>query len=138
MAQLSITNVLKTRQAQRVEENLEIGEIWFYSPGSNYTNFNSGFCWRAPGTGTATIEAWGPGGPGARMCCCGYGLPANAGAYVKKTIAVNSTCYVCGTIGFPQYAHSLCHSGCSDPTGLCWCGCGTNGCSCARGGRGGN
>ena len=139
MAARSLTNVLRTAAAAspRVEENLEVGEIWSYTPGTFYTNFVSGFCWRAPGTGTAVIEAWGPGGPGARMCCCGYGLPGNSGAYAKKTVTVTSGCYVCGTIGFPAYSHVLCHSGCSDPTGLCWFGSGTNGCVCARGGRGG-
>ena len=133
----SLVTILKNRAPIRVEDNLETGQVWLYTAGTEYTNFNSGFCWRAPGTGTAVIEAWGAGGPGSRMCCCGYGLPGNAGAYVKKTITVQSGCYICGSVGFPAYASSLCFSGCGDASCICWFGCGTNGCICARGGRGG-
>ena len=35
------------------------------------------------GGGEATIEMWGAGGSGARMCCCGGGIPGNAAGYPK-------------------------------------------------------
>lgn len=134
----SLRSVLLSRAPAKVEENLETGEIWAYTPGTYYTGFQSGFCWRAPAAGTAIIESWGAGGSGSRMCCCGYGLPGNAGAYAKKTITVDTSSRVCGCIGFPWYAHELCFSRCGDPTGLCWFGAsGTNGCICTQGGRGG-
>ena len=36
-----------------------------------------------PHGGEATIEMWGAGGSGARMCCCGGGIPGNAAGYSK-------------------------------------------------------
>lgn len=119
------------------EEHLERGRIWVFTPGNNYTNYQ--ICWRAPAKGTAVIEIWGAGGSGARMCCCGGGLPGNAGAYSKKTIQVNANCYVCGAVGFScGNADAICFRGCSDPTGVTWTGnCGASGCMCAQGGAGG-
>ena len=61
------------------EENLERGEIYSYTPGTDYNNFCQGVCWVAPANGTAVIEIWGAGGSGAKMCCCGFGLPGNPG-----------------------------------------------------------
>ena len=49
--------------------------------------------------GTAIIEVWGAGGSGARMCCCGDGLTGNAGAYVKKTITVETGDTMTGCTG---------------------------------------
>lgn len=119
------------------EQNLERGKIWVYTPGNNFTNQN--ICWTAPATGTAVIEMWGAGGSGARMCCCGGGLPGNAGAYTKKTIRVNAGCFVCGSVGMScGNADGLCFRGCSDASGLYWYGnCGASGCMCAQGGAGG-
>lgn len=136
---------LKTLLAQRLyqagsftEDNLDQGEIYTFTPGNIRTNFCGGFCWRAPGSGTAVIEVWGAGGSSARMCCCGVGLPGNAGAYSKKCISVASGCYVTGTIGFAcGDASTISFRGCSESTCICWFGNGTNGCICAQGGRGG-
>ena len=75
----SLKGLLTNRNpAEMIEENLETGYIYVWSPGTNYTNFCNGVCWKAPAAGTAHIEIWGAGGSGARMCCCGDGLPGNA------------------------------------------------------------
>ena len=95
----SFQNLIRSRVAGRVEENLETGKIYVFTPGTMYTNFCTGFCWNPPGTGTAVIEAWGAGGSGAQMCCCGGGTPGNAGAYSRRTIQVTATDFVRGTIG---------------------------------------
>lgn len=134
----SLQLLVRARQPGREEENLQQGRVWVYAPGTMYTNFCSGFCWKAPGSGTAEIEIWGAGGSGAEMCCCGFGLPGNAGAYSKKTITVDSSSRVYGSIGFScGNADDLCFRGCSDSTGLCWIGSTGNGCMCASGGKGG-
>lgn len=134
---ISLKAALRDRHPVATEENLETGEIWMYTSGTSSANLFSGFCWQAKATGTAIIESWGAGGPGSRMCCCGWGLPGNSGAYNRKTISVVSGCYVCGCIGNPPCSSSLCFQGCGDPTMLCWFGSGTSGCMCAEGGRGG-
>jgi hypothetical protein len=67
------------------ESNLEKGRIYVYTPGTNYSrHIWCGFCFHPEVSGTAVVEIWGAGGSGAEMCCCGFGLPGNAGAYVKK------------------------------------------------------
>ena len=77
----SLKGLLTTRNpAEMIEENLETGYIYSYTSGTNYSKFCNGICWTARVDGTATIEVWGAGGSGARMCCCGDGLPGNAGA----------------------------------------------------------
>jgi hypothetical protein len=133
----SIKTLIQPKVPVIQESNLDQGEIWVYSPGTSGSQFVSGFCWRAPGTGTAVIEAWGAGGPGARMCCCGMGIPGNSGSYTKKTISVISGCYVCGSIGSSPTSATLNFAGCGDPTRLCWFGSGTSGCICSEGGMGG-
>ena len=135
----SLKGLLTNRNpAEMIEENLETGYIYVWSPGTNYTNFCNGVCWKAPAAGTAHIEIWGAGGSGARMCCCGDGLPGNAGGYAYKKITVEADDTLTGCTGMPCYAHSLCHSGCSNPTGICWVTQNNgNGCMCARGGYGG-
>ncbi len=120
------------------ETNLLSGKIYVYGEGTQQANLWCGFCWISPGTGTAKIEIWGAGGSSSRMCCCGFGLPGNAGAYSSRTVNVISGCYICGCIGRAcNNPSSLCERGCSDPTMLCWFGSGTNGCMCAQGGRSG-
>jgi hypothetical protein len=121
------------------EENLERGEVYSFTPGTDYNNFCQGLCWCAPANGTAVIEIWGAGGSGAEMCCCGFGLPGNPGAYAKKTIQMNEGCYICGFVGMAcGNATDLCFRGCSQATCLCWRGNGGQaGCMCAQGGRGG-
>jgi len=83
----TLTQLLGNRELA-FEDNLEKGRIWVYSEGNMYTGFCNGFCWKPPGTGTAVIEIWGAAGSGAKMCCCGAGLPGNPPAYVKKTVCV--------------------------------------------------
>lgn len=135
----SLKTLLKTKynNVSNQEENLETGQIWVYQQANIRTKLPYGFCWKAPSAGTAVIEAWGAGGSAGRMCCCGFGVPGNSGSYSKKTIRVTTGCYVCGDIGFSCGNTDLCFRGCSEPTVLCWFGCGTNGCICAQGGRGG-
>jgi len=146
MAQ-SLNTLVRQKTQDRVEDNLETGQVFVFSHGTMYTpmcgNGYTGFCWKAPGTGTAVIELWGAGGSGAKMCCCGGGTPGNAGAYVRKTISVNSSTYICGCPGMScGNADALCYRGCSDPTGVTWLnGTGVIGpataCLCAQGGNGG-
>jgi len=138
----TLKNLLKTRLdfIASDESNLEQGQIWVYAPSNNYTNFHTGICWVAPADGTAVIEIWGAGGSGAKMCCCGGGLPGNPGAYSKKTITVAAGCYITGTAGFScGNADALCNrAGRSDATCITWNGnAGGSGCMCAQGGRGG-
>lgn len=123
----------------REEENLEQGKIWVYTPGTVRTNFHTGFCWIAPADGTAVIEIWGAGGSGVKMCCCGFGLPGNPGAYAKKTITVSAGCFVRGSVGMScGNSDALCFRGCSEASCVCWTGnTGSDGCMCAQGGRGG-
>lgn len=123
------------------EENLEKGQVWVFTEGNVYgTKFNTGVCWKSPGTGCAEIEIWGAGGSSAQMCCCGFGIQGNAGAYAKKTITgLTSSSFICGCIGFScANSSALCFRGCSEPSGLCWCvASGCAGCMCAQGGQGG-
>ena len=135
----SLQLLVRSRSIGRQEENLEKGRVWVYTPGTFYTPLHNGFCWLAPGTGTAVIEMWGAGGSGGRMCCCGGGIGGNAGAYTKRTIQVCAGKYVCGGIGLScGNADAICFRGCSDPSGLCWQGAASaNGCMCAQGGAGG-
>jgi hypothetical protein len=136
----SLQTLLKSRHpVGQDEQNLEKGTVFVFSPGTQYTEFCTGFCWQAPGTGTAVIEAWGPGGSGARMCCCGGGVPGNAGAYAKRTVPVCAGKFITGIPGFScGNASALCFRGCSLPTQLCWQGADdANGCMCAQGGAGG-
>lgn len=120
------------------EENLEQGRVWAWSPGNVRTNFCTGFCWTAPSAGCVTLELWGAGGSGGRMCCCGAGIPGNPGAYSKRSFAVATGCKICGSVGFScGNADGLCFRGCSEPTQACWFSTSTNGCMCAQGGRGG-
>ena len=53
----SLKGLLTNRNpAEMVEENLETGYIYVWSPGTNYTNFCNGVCWTAPAAGKAHIE----------------------------------------------------------------------------------
>ena len=120
------------------EENLEQGRVWVFTPSNVRTNFHTGFCWTAPAAGTAVIEVWGAGGSGARMCCCGRGLPGNSGAYVKRTIEVATGNAVSGVVGFScGNADAICFRGCSTASCVCWISSTTDGCICAQGGAGG-
>ena len=140
----SLTSILSSKQQSfsNIEQNLERGRISVYVHGTQFTNLPYGFCWQAPGRGIAVIEMWGASGSSAKMCCCGFGLPGNPGAYSKKTIEVDSGNYICGGVGRAcANSNDICFRGCSDASGLCWfgrdCRGATNGCMCAQGGRGG-
>lgn len=132
------------------EFNLEKGRVWSWVPGQSGSVMC--FCWCPPSAGVAVIEVWGAGGSSSRMCCCGYGLPGNAGAFSRKCICFSqkqSCCtYVCGMVDHACRQSELCFRGCSRPGVVCWrvgdaikngiCGgipC--DGCICAQGGRAG-
>ena len=134
----SLKSLLGSKNFTTDEVNLEQGRIWSYNNGTMYSRLCNGFCWRAPGGGEATIEMWGAGGSGARMSCCGGGIPGNAAGYSRRTISVASDCKICGSTGKScGNASSLCFRGCGESTGLCWFSTSGNGCMCAQGGRGG-
>lgn len=142
MAKLTSLLGSKTNVMYDAEQNLEKGRIWVYTHGTSLTDIPYGFCWQAPGCGIAVIESWGGSGSGAKMCCCGGGLPGNAAAYTEKTICVRPGNYVCGGIGRAcANSNDLCFRGCGSSTGYCWFGVSaqgaTNGCVCTQGGRGG-
>lgn len=136
----SFTSLVRDRIAQSFydEENLEKGRIWMFSEPNVRTKQYCCMCWQAPCCGCVVLEVWGAGGSGSRMCCCGGGLPGNAGAYSRKCFCVRQGCSVTGCIGLAcGNADALCFRGCSEPTAVCWFGSGTSGCICAQGGRGG-
>jgi hypothetical protein len=125
------------------EDMLEQGMVHFFTPSNVRTKLPYDVCWRAPADGVVQLEIWGAGGSGAKMCCCGGGIPGNPGAYSKKTICMTAGQLITGSMGYScGNSNDLCFRGCSEATGLCWSGCAvsdgsTNGCMCAQGGRGG-
>lgn len=134
----SLKSLLGSKNFTTPEENLEKGKIWTYNNGSMYSKYCNQFNWCSPGNGTVVVEAWGAGGSGSRMCCCGHGLPGNASAFVKKSFSVNGGGCVCGCMGKSCGNTDLCFRGCGEPTMLCWrSGSAANGCICSQGGRGG-
>ena len=138
----SLTTLLQTKYDFSVgnETNLEKGRIYQYASFSSRTmNFRCHVCWVAPSDGTATIEIWGAGGSGAEMCCCGFGIAGNPGAYSKKVITMAEGCFICAITGMPcRNEDDLCFRGCGEPTQVCWFGnAGGDGCMCAQGGMGG-
>lgn len=138
MASLRTLINSKVSGASSAEENLERGLVTTFTPTWEFTAGQMPFCWKSPGSGTVTVEIWGASGSGARMCCCGAGLPGNPGAYSKKTFSVNASSYICGLVGLScGNGGTLCFRGCSQATEICWVGSSSNGCMCAQGGRGG-
>lgn len=134
----SLQSLLGSKNFVQAETNLEKGKVWAFNNGSMYSRYCNCFCWNSPGNGTVVVESWGAGGSGSRMCCCGHGLPGNAGAYVKKTYSTNDGGYVVGCMGKSCGNTDLCFRGCSEPSQTCWRSGGSeNGCMCAQGGRGG-
>jgi hypothetical protein len=138
----SLRSLLGTKSNEFVsveEQNLEKGRIYVYTPGTVFgTSIWCGWCFHPEVSGVATIEMWGAGGSGAEMCCCGFGLPGNSGAYYKKTISMSPGDYVCGYPGFScGNADDLCFRGCSDASQMIYCVGGQCICACARGGKGG-
>ena len=137
----SLRSLLGTKQDAFVsvtEENLEKGRIYVYTPGTNYSRLWCGFCFHPDTSGTAVVEVWGAGGSGAEMCCCGFGTPGNAGAYVRKTVSMAPGDFICGYIGQScGNATALCFRGCSEATQVRFCIGGQETCACAEGGKGG-
>ncbi len=138
----SLTTLLQTKYDFVVgnETNLEKGRIYQYASfSSRQMNFRCHVCWVAPSDGTATIEIWGAGGSGAEMCCCGFGIAGNPGAYSKKVITMAEGCFICSILGMPcRNEDDLCFRGCGEPTQVCWFGnAGGDGCMCVQGGMGG-
>ena len=139
-----LSGLLASKSLQGQEQNVEVGSIKVFYPGNTCSapNVGAGFCWQSTGTGTAVIEIWGASGSSSRMCCCGFGLPGNAGGYAKKTIQVNAGDYICGQLGKScSNSDGLCSRGCSNCSNLYWTGrdkCNqTTGCMCASGGHAG-
>ena len=137
----SLKSLLGSKQDAFVsvtEENLEKGRIYVYTPGTNYSRLWCGFCFPPDTSGTAVVEVWGAGGSGAEMCCCGFGTPGNAGAYVRKTVSMAPGDFICGYIGQScGNATALCFRGCSEATQVRFCLGGSETCVCAEGGKGG-
>lgn len=142
----SLNAFLTRRQLVPLEDNQEEGRTDIFSIANVRNNWGQygGFIWKAPGTGRAVIEAWGAGGSGIIIPCCGGQLPGNTGAYVKKTLCVNSNTCICGLPGFACTGSNTCCLGitCSCYTGLCWNNAcdinnNTDGCICAEGGTSG-
>ena len=137
----SLKSLLGSKQDAFVsvtEENLEKGRIYVYTPGTNYSRLWCGFCFHPDTSGTAVVEVWGAGGSGAEMCCCGFGTPGNAGAYVRKTVSMAPGDFICGYIGQScGNATALCFRGCSEATQVRFCLGGSETCVCAEGGKGG-
>lgn len=135
----TLTQIL--HQRSRAQANLEKGTIYTFTPATALTQFRDNSCvgWIAPANGMAVIELWGASGSGARMCCCGFGLPGNPGGYVKKYQCVAAGDWIRGIIGMScGNADALCFRGCSQSTcmTICRVGCCCI-CLCAEGGRGG-
>ena len=134
----SLEALIKAKLPASSEENLESGRIYSFSEGNTYTKACNCWCWCPTTTGSAVIEVWGAGGSGAKMCCCGNGLPGNSGAYSKTTKAMTASDYMYGCTGFAcGNSDALCFRGCSEPTMVCMVAAAGNSCMCARGGKGG-
>lgn len=138
----ALTTLLRTRSLDlpSVELNLETGTIFAFAPGVDNASGagTKTFCWRSPGTGTVEIEIWGAAGSGARVCCCGGGVPGNPGAYSRKTISVTGTSFICGNVGLAcNNLSTQFYRGVSEPTCVCWQAGLTTGAMCANGGNGG-
>lgn len=137
----SLATLLESKLPVIQEEVLESGRIYSFQEGNVFTKVrNTCYVWCPTANGQAVIEIWGAGGSGAKMCCCGNGLPGNSGAYSRKTISVTPSNCLCMVTGFSCGNDVLCFRGCSDSTQLCWKGSdgiNPNGCMCAEGGKGG-
>ena len=92
----SLETLLKAKVPGGSEQNLETGRLYSFAEGNTYTKACKCWCWCPTATGVATIEVWGAGGSGAKMCCCGGGIPGNSGSYAKKEIAMTTSQYYVG------------------------------------------
>jgi hypothetical protein len=143
MATLS-TLLGKLSESTSVETNLEQGQVYAYTQGTQSSPFHIGIEFRHfTACGTAEIEVWGASGSGSRMCCCGIGLPGNPGAYSKKVVRVNPSSFLCFQTGMScGNASTLCMRGCSEATCMTLCTLDANNnntcsCICAQGGMAG-
>lgn len=106
----SLSNLLKTKQTLSdgstiidnfdsnyltVDTNLLEGSVYSF----NSFGSQESFCWQAPSAGKAIIEVWGASGSTPAIRCCGIGVPGNPGAYVKKTVELNSGSWISGDVG---------------------------------------
>jgi len=93
------------------------------------------FCWQAPSAGRVIIEAWGASGSVPAMCCCGIGIPGNAGGYVKKEQTVGAGSYITGRPGCSVTTSSICVGtrSCASQIIICDTATGST-CICAEGG----
>ena len=137
----TLTATKKSDFPQVTETNIESGQIYMYNTSPNYDPYYFGICFKPCASGTAIVEIWGAGGSSAHMCCCGFGMPANPGAYSKRSISLTCCGYICGQVGMScRNAGDLCFRGCGNSTGITYYPAGTSsgqGCMCAEGGRGG-
>lgn len=136
----SLRSFVQKSTVSAAETNLERGKVWAFTLGHVVGTYlyPGNFCWIAPANGTVTVEVWGAAGSGSRMCCCGYGLPGNPGAYAKKTYSVVTNCYICGCLGVSCGSGSgLCFRGCSTATTVCIACASTTAQICAQGGMAG-
>jgi len=142
----SLSSLITTRAANltATETNLEQGRLFvFHAPGE-YAGFRCNFCWNPTSAGRAVIEIWGSGGSGSRMCCCGPGVPGQAGGYSRRTVCFRNTGgFLTGNVGIScGNASALTFRGCSEATCIFLCtGSGAGNsciCMCAQGGYGGN
>ena len=141
----SLSSLLgKLTEANTVEDNLQQGQIYAYTQGTQSSPFHIGIEFRHfTACGTAEIEVWGASGSGSKMCCCGIGLPGNPGAYVKKVVKVNPSSFLCFQTGMScGNASQICMRGCSEATcmQLCTLDASNNNvcsCICSQGGMAG-
>ena len=118
-----LTDLLGNRELVK-EQQLERGRIFVFSEGNMYTSFCNCVCWRPPGVGCVVIDVWGASGSGAKMCCCGSGIPGNPGSFARKCICVCPDNYIYAYIGRScNNSDALCFRGCSESTCVCWFGC---------------
>lgn len=100
----SLRTLLNKRSTQ-TDVPFQDGEVTTFIP---WKMTAQSYCWKSPGTGVAVIEVWGAGGGGAGGQCCGGGIPGNSGAYSRAVVNVNSSGFVCGTVGGSPTAASSC------------------------------
>ena len=96
----SLEALIKAKLPQASEDNLETGRLYSFAEGNTYSKFCKCACWCPTSNGTAIIEVWGAGGSGAKMCCCGNGLPGNSGSISKTTKTMTPSDYMYGCVGF--------------------------------------
>lgn len=132
----SLAQILENKlQVETDETNLVKGSIWTHT-GSPMNDDTHSFCWESPGTGTAIIEVWGPGGTGSVECCCSVSIPANPGAYSKRTVEVTSSSYVCGCTGCSRSGRDT-NPGKGSASAVTVCHAGGCNCFCVESGHGG-